>query len=41
MRAWLELLNERHPQVTWITQDGSSEDAADRDSSTDLVQEAT
>jgi hypothetical protein len=36
MRAWLELLKERHPEVTWVTQDQletALEDAAPEDSS--------
>jgi hypothetical protein len=29
MRVWLEILKERHPEVTWVTvDDGSVEDAA-------------
>jgi hypothetical protein len=29
MRAWLEILKERHPEVTWVTvDDGPVEDAA-------------
>jgi hypothetical protein len=27
MRAWLEILKERHPEVTWIAEDPSSDEA--------------
>jgi hypothetical protein len=35
MRAWLEILRERHPQVTWVTatQTGTQELAADESTS--------
>ena len=32
MRAWLELLKERHPEVTWVSQDETAlENAATED----------
>ena len=31
MRAWLEILKERHPDVTWITRDEVSAEGADAD----------
>jgi hypothetical protein len=31
MRAWLEILKERHPDVTWIAQDEASAEDADHD----------
>jgi hypothetical protein len=36
MRAWLEILKERHPEVTWIAQAASLENTADQNSPVDL-----
>jgi hypothetical protein len=40
MRAWLEILKERHPQVTWIPQDNRFEDAVGHNQPAELVKVA-
>lgn len=40
MRAWLDILRERHPGVKWIVQDSSRADAVDGDHSPELVRAA-
>jgi hypothetical protein len=39
MRAWIEILKERHPDVTWVTRgDAPAEDVASVDASADLAE---